>query len=84
MDQFPYFVGTMLVLFFFAGVEWKQIDRFSSPSLQTLPTTAMRSGNFSHLTTALRDPLTGHEPDDQYRPLFSRIVNRAPAPVGLG
>ena len=29
-------------LFFFAGVEWKQIDRFSSPSLQTLPTTAMR------------------------------------------
>ncbi len=46
-------------LFFFAGVEWKQIDRFSSPSLQTLPTTAMRGGNFSHLTTALRDPLTG-------------------------
>ena len=31
-----------------------------------------------------RDPLTGHEPDDVYRPLFSRIVNRAPAPVGLG
>ena len=46
-------------LFFFAGVEWKQIDRFSSPSLQTLPTTAMRGGNFSHLTTPLRDPLTG-------------------------
>jgi hemerythrin-like domain-containing protein len=33
---------------------------------------------------ANRDPLTGHEPDDIYRPLFSRIVNRAPAPVGLG
>jgi hemerythrin-like domain-containing protein len=33
---------------------------------------------------ANRDPLTGHEPDDVYRPLFSRIVNRAPAPVGLG
>ena len=46
-------------LFFFAGVEWKQIDRFSSPSLQTLPSSAMRAGNFSHLTTALRDPLTG-------------------------
>ena len=46
-------------LFFFAGVEWKQIDRFTSPSLQTLPTTAMRAGNFSHLTTALKDPLTG-------------------------
>jgi hemerythrin-like domain-containing protein len=33
---------------------------------------------------ANRDPLAGHEPDDVYRPLFSRIVNRAPAPVGLG
>ena len=33
---------------------------------------------------ANRDPLTGHEPDDVYRPLFSRIVNRAPAPLGLG
>jgi hemerythrin-like domain-containing protein len=33
---------------------------------------------------ANRDPLTGHEPADEYRPLFSRIVNRAPAPVGLG
>lgn len=46
-------------LFFFAGVEWKQIDRFSNPSLQTLPTTKMRAGDFSHLTTPLRDPLTG-------------------------
>lgn len=33
---------------------------------------------------ANRDPLTGHEPEDVYRPLFSRIVNRAPAPLGLG
>ena len=33
---------------------------------------------------ANRDPLTGHEPEDEYRPLFSRIVNMAPAPVGLG
>lgn len=31
-----------------------------------------------------RDPLTGHEPEDEYRPLFSRIVNRVPAPIGLG
>jgi hemerythrin-like domain-containing protein len=30
------------------------------------------------------DPLTGHEAADEYKPLFSRIVNRAPAPVGLG
>ena len=33
---------------------------------------------------ANRDPLTGHEPEEEFRPLFSRIVNRAPAPIGLG
>lgn len=33
---------------------------------------------------ANRDPLTGHEPDDEYRPLFTRIVSRAPAPPGRG
>ena len=33
---------------------------------------------------ANRDPLTGHAPADEYKPLFTRIVNRAPAPVGLG
>jgi len=31
-----------------------------------------------------RDPLTGHEPDDEYRSLFSRIVNAIPSPIGLG
>lgn len=33
---------------------------------------------------ANRDPLTGHEPDEGYRPLFRQILNRAPAPIGLG
>ena len=33
---------------------------------------------------ANRDPLTGHEPDDVWRPLFSKIVNAVPAPIGLG
>jgi hemerythrin-like domain-containing protein len=31
-----------------------------------------------------RDPLTGHEPDDEYRSLFTRIVSLVPAPIGLG
>jgi hemerythrin-like domain-containing protein len=31
-----------------------------------------------------RDPLTGHTPSEEFRALFSRIVNLAPAPVGLG
>ena len=33
---------------------------------------------------ANRDPLTGHDPSDDYRPLFSKIVMQAPAPIGLG
>ena len=30
------------------------------------------------------DPLTGHEPEPDYRALFTRIVNLVPAPIGLG
>ena len=33
---------------------------------------------------ANRDPLTGHEPEDEYRALFTRFVNMVPAPIGLG
>jgi hemerythrin-like domain-containing protein len=31
-----------------------------------------------------RDPLTGCEPDSEYKALFTRIVNAVPAPIGLG
>ena len=33
---------------------------------------------------ANRDPLTGHEPDTDYRALFTRIVNAVPEPIGFG
>ncbi|HEY1392449.1 MAG TPA: hemerythrin domain-containing protein [Methylibium sp.] len=33
---------------------------------------------------ANRDPLLGHEPEADYRALFTRIVNTVPAPIGLG
>jgi hypothetical protein len=46
-------------LFFFGGVEWKKIRRFTSPATRTLPTSLMRSGNFSQLSATIRDPLTG-------------------------
>ena len=46
-------------LFFFAGEEWKKIRRFTTPALRTLPTRAMRQGDFSGITAVLRDPLTG-------------------------
>jgi hemerythrin-like domain-containing protein len=32
---------------------------------------------------ANRDPLTGHDPADDYRPLFTKIVSHAPSPIGL-
>jgi hemerythrin-like domain-containing protein len=31
-----------------------------------------------------RDPLTGHTADEEYVPLFRRILTLAPAPIGLG
>jgi hemerythrin-like domain-containing protein len=34
--------------------------------------------------SANRDPLAGHEPEDEYCALFTRIVNAAPEPIGLG
>jgi Carboxypeptidase regulatory-like domain len=46
-------------LFFFAGQEWKLIRRFTTPAPRTLPTRAMRQGDFSGITTVIRDPLTG-------------------------
>jgi hemerythrin-like domain-containing protein len=33
---------------------------------------------------ANRDPLSGHDPSGEYAPLFKKIVQTAPAPVGLG
>jgi hypothetical protein len=46
-------------LFFFAGEEWKRIRRSATPTFRTLPTSAMRNGNFSGISTVVRDPLTG-------------------------
>lgn len=34
--------------------------------------------------SANRDPLAGHEPEPDYRALFTRIVNAVPAPIGFG
>lgn len=33
---------------------------------------------------ANRDPFTGHDPEPDYRALFTRIVSLVPAPIGLG
>ncbi|MBO0723270.1 MAG: carboxypeptidase regulatory-like domain-containing protein, partial [Blastocatellia bacterium] len=34
--------------FFFGGMEWKYIRRYTAPSLQTIPTSAERNGDFSY------------------------------------
>jgi hemerythrin-like domain-containing protein len=47
----------------------------------------LTAGDWDELDAAFaanKDPLTGHEPEDGYRPLFRKIVNSAPAPIGLG
>jgi hemerythrin-like domain-containing protein len=46
--------------------------------------TAQDWADLDEAFSANRDPLTGHEPEDEYRALFSRIVNAVPAPIGLG
>ena len=48
-------------IFFFGGMEWKRIRRLTSPTTRTLPTSLMRSGNFSQLSTKIIDPLTGKQ-----------------------
>ncbi|MBE3135473.1 MAG: TonB-dependent receptor [Acidobacteria bacterium] len=48
-------------IFFFGGLEWKRIRRLTAPSTRTLPTSLMRSGNFSQLSATIKDPLTGQQ-----------------------
>jgi len=45
-------------LFFFGGVEWKTIRRYTAPTFRTLPNSAMRGGDFSALTSTLKFPGT--------------------------
>ncbi len=33
---------------------------------------------------ANQDPMTGHTAEQAYQPLFTKILNQAPAPIGLG
>src|SRR6266850_868917 len=69
-------------LFFFAGEEWKKIRRFTTPALRTLPTRAMRNGDFSGITTVIRDPRTGQPFPGNVIPA-SRITPDGRAIAGL-
>ena len=48
---------------------------------------AFTEGDWVELDEAFgshRDPLTGHQPQAEYQPLFRKILMTAPAPIGLG
>jgi hypothetical protein len=52
-------------LFFFAGWQGTTIENVGGTLSQTIPTTAMRNGDFSAITTPLRDPNGGVFPNNQ-------------------
>ena len=61
-DNFGGTVGGPIIkdkLFFFGALEWRKIRRFTSPTFRTLPNSQQRAGNFSMISTTIRDPLTG-------------------------
>jgi hemerythrin-like domain-containing protein len=61
------------------GVEEREILPLAERVL-----TAQDWSDLDEAFEANRDPLAGHEPETDYRALFTRIVNAVPAPIGLG
>lgn len=65
------------------------LDHMGVEESEILPTArrVLDAADWAELDAAFaahRDPLTGHEPSEEYRPLFQRILMQAPAPIGLG
>jgi hemerythrin-like domain-containing protein len=65
------------------------LEHMATEESQVLPAAraAFDAADWEALDAAFeanRDPLTGHEPADEYRALFQRIAIAAPAPIGLG
>jgi len=65
------------------------LDHMAIEESQVLPAAErlLTAADWAELDAAFaanRDPLTGHPVPDAYAPLFTAIVNRLPAPFGLG
>ena len=88
VDAFGNGLGYSLVLLVIATIR-ELFGKGELFGVQVLPLaekllTAQDWAELDAAFAANRDPLTGHEPDDAYRPLFTKILSEAPAPVGLG
>ena len=76
-------------LFFFAGWQGTTIQNVGGTLTQTVPTTAMRSGDFSSITTQLRDPNGGIFPGNQipvsrFDPASVNVMKFMPQATGNG
>lgn len=65
------------------------LEHMRTEEAEVLPVAAkvLADADWAALDAAFRenrDPLTGHAPADDYRELFTRIVDKVPAPFGLG
>ncbi|MEO8921772.1 MAG: hemerythrin domain-containing protein [Caldimonas sp.] len=65
------------------------LDHIRAEERDVLPVAkrVLTTGDWAELDAAFtcnRDPLTLREPDDEFRPLFKRILMTLPSPVGLG
>jgi hemerythrin-like domain-containing protein len=61
--------------------------RIEESVILPLAENVLTADDWAEIDTAFeqnRDPLTGFTPDEEYAPLFSRIVAMLPAPLGLG
>jgi carboxypeptidase family protein len=75
--------------FFMGAYEGVRGEALSSP-FATVPTALMRQGNFSEVTTAIRDPLTGEPfpgniiPTSRLSPVSLKLLDYYPAPTATG
>ena len=61
--------------------------RVEEEQVLTIAERVLGASDWAELDAAFmknRDPLTHREPDDEYRPLFMKILKTLPAPIGLG
>jgi hypothetical protein len=75
--------------FFMGAYEGVRSDAFSTP-FNSVPTALMRQGNFSELSTAIKNPFTGQNypgniiPQSQLSPVALKLLDYYPAPNRTG